>query len=89
MAFQEREYSGTPLTADEIREIARPGNVLGLLNPQRPAYREMGFDTRVPSDSEAVDAILREPNLMYRPIVRRGETKVLGFDADAIRRLVA
>jgi arsenate reductase-like glutaredoxin family protein len=87
--LEEREFSRTPLTAAEIREIAGSRSPIDLMNPERPVYKEQGFDRRRPTEDEAVEAMAADNNLIYRPIVIRGEKMVKGFDEAAIRELAA
>ena len=88
MEFVEREFSERPLTEEEIRRIAGSGNVLELLNPARPAYAERGFDQRKPTEPEAIDALIHEANLIYRPIVIWKDRRILGLQEEAIQALI-
>ncbi|MCA1596552.1 MAG: hypothetical protein LC772_09045 [Chloroflexi bacterium] len=85
----EREYSGSPLTEAEIREIAGPRPIAELLNPAREAFKELGFDQRTPDDAEALAALASETNLLYRPIAIRGDRMVKGFQEEELRALAA
>lgn len=87
--FEDREYSAKPLTEAEIREIAGSRSPLELMNPERPAYRELGFDEHTPTEDEAVRAMAQENNLIYRPIAIRGDRIVLGFKEEELRELIA
>ena len=39
------------------------------------------------SKREAIDLMLKQPNLIKRPVVVKGSRVVFGFDKDAFRRL--
>jgi len=41
-----------------------------------------------PSKEEAIRLILKEPNLLKRPVVVKGKKKVLGFDEAALKSLL-
>lgn len=86
--LQEREFSQAPLTAEEIRQIAPSGSVLDVINPQREAYKELGFQEKPPTEGEALAAMMDNDNLIYRPIVVRGSRMVTGWDDDKLRALV-
>lgn len=38
------------------------------------------------SKKEAIDLMMKQPNLIKRPILVRGQRAVFGFDKDAFRR---
>jgi arsenate reductase-like glutaredoxin family protein len=39
------------------------------------------------SKKEAIDLMMKQPNLIKRPILVRGQKAVFGFDKDAFERL--
>jgi arsenate reductase-like glutaredoxin family protein len=41
-----------------------------------------------PSRAEAIQLMVKEPNLIRRPVLIRGSQIVLGFDEEAYRKLV-
>ena len=44
--------------------------------------------TNVPTKAEAIRLMVQDPNLIRRPIMVKGQTKVFGFDAEKLRTLV-
>jgi len=44
--------------------------------------------SELPPVDELIDLIISEPNLLRRPILRRGKKFVIGFDQEAIRALL-
>lgn len=84
----ERDYSKKPLTEGEIREIFGDDALLPFLNSRHAIFKERGFATSLPPIEELIELIIGEPNLLRRPILRRGRKFVIGADQEAIRALV-
>ncbi|QQS46446.1 MAG: hypothetical protein IPM66_21485 [Acidobacteriota bacterium] len=58
-----------------------------FLNSRHAVYKERGFADALPSRRELIDLIISEPNLIRRPITRKGSKVVIGFDKDAMNAL--
>lgn len=84
----ERDYARQPLTPDEIETIFGRDEMLPFLNTRHAVFKDRGFASQLPPREELVSLIVAEPNLLRRPIVRKGRQVVVGFDRDAIRSLL-
>jgi len=84
----ERDYAKSPLTAGEIREIFGDEAILPFINSRHAIFKERGMASELPPVDELIDLIISEPNLLRRPILRRGKKFVIGFDQEAIRALL-
>jgi arsenate reductase-like glutaredoxin family protein len=84
----ERDYAKKPLTGEEIEAIFGNDEILPFLNSRHAIFKERGFASQLPPRSELIELIQREPNLLRRPILRRGPAFVIGFDQEAIRNLL-
>ena len=78
--LEEREYGKNPLSENELREIIGDGPITGFLNSRNSLYRERNMKQKPPSKEEAIKLILKEQNLLKRPVVIKGKRKILGFD---------
>lgn len=58
-----------------------------VLSKRSPTYKEMKLDERKLSKSEAIDLMLRDPNLMRRPLVLAKGKAILGYDPDEYETL--
>lgn len=85
---EEREYGKAPLTERELREIIGEGPISEFLNPRSSLYRERDMKQKPPSKQEAIQLILKDNNLLKRPVVIKGKKTVLGFDETALRGLL-
>jgi len=84
----ERDYARKPLTAEEIRGIFGDDAILPFLNSRHAIFKERGFASQLPPVDDLIELIIGEPNLLRRPILRRGKKFVIGFDQEAIRALI-
>jgi len=68
--FESINYYETPLTADKLREVVRKLNmtVRDILRKDEPLARTLD----AVSDDELINAMVKNPDLIQRPIVVRG-----------------
>lgn len=83
----ERDYAKIPLTEGEIETIFGSDDILPFLNSRHAIFKERGFAKELPPRAELIALIQQEPNLLRRPILRKGKRFVIGFDEEAIRSL--
>jgi Spx/MgsR family transcriptional regulator len=86
--FEEREYSKNPFTEAELQEIIGDEPIESFLNTRTPLYRERNMKQRPPSKNEAIKLMLKDSNLLKRPVIIKGKQKVTGFDEVEIRALL-
>lgn len=80
------EYLKTPPNHAELQEIL---NQLGikprdLMRTKEPEYKENGLDDKSLSDSELIEAMLRIPKLIERPIVLTNGKAAIGRPPEAV-----
>jgi arsenate reductase-like glutaredoxin family protein len=86
--LEEREYGKSPFSEKELRDLVAGVEVENFLNSRNALYRERNMKQKPPSREEAIKLILREPNLLKRPIIVKGHQKILGFsEAEAAKLL--
>lgn len=71
------------MTVEEIEIIFGDDPIPPFLNTRHAVYKERGFAETLPPRKELIELIIREPNLLRRPILRNGDQVVIGFDKDA------
>ncbi len=84
----ERDYTRQPLTAAEITTILATHASAPFLNTRHATYKERGWGDQLPPRDELIKAIIVEPNLLRRPITRRGQQVVIGFEQARLRQLL-
>jgi arsenate reductase-like glutaredoxin family protein len=87
-AFDEREYGKHPLSENELREIIGDGPIEKFLNSRTPLYREKNMKQKPPSKDGAIKLMLKDPNLLKRPVIIKGRKKLTGFNEAEIKELL-
>ena len=85
---EEREYGKNPLSEKELREIIGDGPIETFLNTRTPLYRERNMKQKPPSKEEAIKLMLKDPNLLKRPVFIQGKKKLTGFNEAEVKALL-
>lgn len=88
VGFDEREYGKNPFTEKELREIIGGDAIEAFLNTRTPLYRERNMKLKPPSKDEAIKLMLKDPNLLKRPVIIKGKTKITGFNEIELNELI-
>ena len=88
VALQEREYGKNPFTEKELQEIIGNDPVADILNTRTPLYRERNLKAKPPSKEEAIQLILKDQNLLRRPVIVKGNRKLAGFNEAELKKLL-
>lgn len=75
------------LSAAELEKLIGRRDHEDFLNPRNELYRRKHMKDNPPSRREAIRMMVREPNLIRRPVVVAGGRVVVGFDENGIARL--
>jgi Spx/MgsR family transcriptional regulator len=86
--FQEREYGTNPFSEKELREIIGDDPIEKFLNTRTPLYREKNMKQKPPAKEEAIKLMLKDPNLLKRPVIIKGKKKVTGFNEAELKELL-
>jgi Spx/MgsR family transcriptional regulator len=86
--FEERDYGKTPFTEKELRELIGSDPIEAFLNTRTPLYREKNMKQKPPSKDEAIKLMLKDPNLLKRPIIIKGKKKLTGFNEAEVKALL-
>jgi len=86
--FEEREYGKTPFSEKELREIIGDSPIELFLSTRTPLYREKNMKQNPPSKDEAIKLMLKDPNLLKRPVIIKGKKKLTGFNEAEVRELL-
>jgi arsenate reductase len=57
-------------------------NVKAFLNPRSTIYRQQKLGQNTPTKAEAINLMLKDPNLIKRPVIVKGKAVTFGFDPD-------
>ena len=86
--FEEREYGKAPFSERELREIIGNGPIENFLNTRTPLYREKKMKQKPPTKKEAIRLMLKDPNLLKRPVIIKGKIRLTGFVETDVRQLL-
>ena len=86
--FEEREYGKNPFSEKELREIIGDGPVENFLNTRTPLYREKNMKEKPPSKDDAIRLMLKDANLLKRPVFIKGKKKLTGFNESQVKELL-
>jgi arsenate reductase-like glutaredoxin family protein len=84
--FEEREYGKNPFSENELRAIIGDGPIEKFLNSRTQLYREKNMKQKPPSKDEAI--MLKDPNLLKRPVIIKGKRKLTGFNEAEVKELL-
>jgi arsenate reductase len=83
--LDERDYAKTALSPAELKDLFADRDPRDFLNPRSPAFKAMGLAGKTLSAEQAIALMVKEPNLIKRPIVVVGKEMIAGFDRDRLR----
>lgn len=86
--FEEREYGKRPFSEKELREIIGTDPIENFLNTRTPLYREKNMKQKPPSKEEAIKLMLKDANLLKRPVFIKGKKKLTGFNESQVKALL-
>jgi len=80
------EYLKNPPTAAELQDILHKLGIKprDLMRTKEPEYKENGLDDKSLSDSELIEAMVRIPKLIERPIVLANDKAAIGRPPEAV-----
>jgi arsenate reductase-like glutaredoxin family protein len=86
--LESRDLDKQPLSEQELDGLIGQRDYKTFLNPRNELYRQRNMAKKVPARAEAIRLMSRNPNLIKRPVVVRGDRLVLGLDETAYRQLL-
>jgi len=83
-------YLETPPDANRLKTLVTQLGITprDLLRRSEPEYKEMNLSDKTLSDSQIIDAMVRVPKLIERPIVVKGKKAVLGRPPENVLELL-
>ena len=76
------------LSVEELDRLIGKRDYRQFLNSRNALFREMDMKTNPPPREDALRLMSENPNLIKRPIVKKGNKLLLGFDAAALGDLL-
>ena len=84
----EVNYAKAALDEDTVKRlVAKAGSVAAVLNTRHAVVKEKGWADKPPDAATFAKAVVKEPNLLRRPIFDTGKKLIVGFDKAAYAKL--
>ena len=83
------EYLKEPLTSDDLKKILKILDLspVDIIRTSEQDYRDNNIE-HIKSDEELIDAILRYPKILQRPIILNGDRGVIGRPPENILSII-
>lgn len=88
--FQSVNYYTEPLSREKLAVLLSKMKMkpAELFRTREEIYKELGLAGRKISDSEALDLMVKYPDLIQRPIVEKGARAVLARPAEKLKEIL-
>jgi arsenate reductase len=88
--YEKVNYYTAPLSRKKLTELVRKLKMKprDLLRKSEPVYKELALSEDKFSDSELIELMVENPDLLQRPIVERGDRAILGRPIENVKELL-
>jgi arsenate reductase (glutaredoxin) len=86
--LESRDLDKNRLSEAELDELVGKRDYKQFLNQRNELYRTKNMKENPPSRAEAIKLMAKTPNLIRRPVVIGGDQIVLGYDEEALKKLL-
>ncbi len=88
ISYSFRDVKKEPLTPNELAELVMRAGLETLVNRQGRKWKMLGLSDKELTDNDLFEVLLEHQTMIKRPVLRRGEAVLVGFDEDALERFV-
>jgi arsenate reductase len=87
--FEKINYFTDEFTAESLAALLKKAGItpFEVLRKKEPQYKELALSENTP-DNEIIEAILKNPGLLQRPIVEYGNKAVLARPIEKVKELL-
>lgn len=87
--FDKINYYVKPFTKNKLKTLLKKMDIKPseLLRKNGKAYKELDVKNNSYTETQILDFMIKDPNLIQRPIVEKGERAVLGRPVESIKEL--
>jgi Spx/MgsR family transcriptional regulator len=71
-----------PPSRELLERLVDESHLDDFINKRSPAYKELGLEGKKLTKKQAIDLMMKEPNLIRRPLVIAGGKAVFGYKPD-------
>jgi arsenate reductase (glutaredoxin) len=90
VAFARRDYFKQRFSRTELEAVLAKAGVTpsDILSTRSTPYKTLELEGKQLSDDQLLDLMIEHPQLLRRPLVIKGGTSTIGFNAGAIAALI-
>ena len=84
------DYYIEPLSKAKLTELVRKMGIkaTGLFRSKEEIYKKLKLGEKEVSDAEAIELMVKHPDLMQRPIVEKGARAILARPAERLKEIL-
>jgi arsenate reductase len=88
--FDAVDYYTDPIPKPKLQELLRKMGMKAadLLRTKEPVYKTLKLGERALTEDEIVDAMVKHPDLIQRPIVEKGSRAILARPAERLKEIL-
>lgn len=88
--FERLDYFIDPIPRRKLEDLLEKLGIepRGLLRTREPSYKALGLKDPGIGDEEILDAMVKHPELIQRPIIEKGNRAVLGRPVERVLELL-
>ena len=88
--FDAVDYYVDPIPGDKLKELLRKMRMPArdLLRTKEPIYKTLKLGERELSDDALIDLMVKNPDLIQRPIVEKGSRAILARPAEKLKEIL-
>ena len=88
--FEVIKYHDTPLTKNKLKTLLKKMDMkpAELLRKKEKAYKELDFKNKNYTNDQIIEFMIKDPSLMERPIIEKGEKAVVARPTERIDEVV-
>ncbi len=87
--YQLKDIVHEPPPRSLLEKVIKAENIYASLNQKSTTYRENGLGKRRTTKNEAIRLMLKDPNLIKRPLIIRDNKAYQGFEEKSLSDFVA
>lgn len=88
ISYTFRDVKKDPLSPNELAELVMRAGLDTLVNRRGRKWRMLGLADKELTDNDLFEVLLEHQTIIRRPVLRRGEAVLVGFDEDALEQFV-
>ncbi len=88
ISYSFRDVKKDPLSPNELAEMVMRTGLDTLVNRKGRKWKMLGLQDKELSDNDLFEVLLEHQTMIKRPVLRKGEAIMVGFDEDALQNFI-